>query len=829
SCCRNNNLHYRITKHRHPFKMSVAALPQASGKINKFAMTERHLGFLQEMVRKHPESYKEEFLEQYEHFMQTIKLLHLQPVQHRMDVQPLLDSVTFLSGVVVFYAAEAKAFGDQMLTVLREQSTGLDPHVRMAFCKALIPLRNKNYIEPLTLLELFFELVKLEDKHLRKFILSSISSHLKVICVQKKNLKLAGKIQNFCYAKLKDSRSIVVRCAQLILIDAFRKKYFRDTKTANAISEGCFHKIPKIQVAAMKFFIGSKADEDGEEELSDDEEGGGEEEGKTLKEVMNAFRYAKKTKKREKDLEKAKKAISKKKKAKKESRSKECNLLAVQSMYDPQEFGDRLFKMLESTKVEKFEVRLFRLALLARIIGIHRLQTLQFYSWSTFPRRYVQRYLQPKQRDVTRILLYAAQACHELVPPDTVENLVRCIAYNFVTDRNSPEAITVGINAIREILNNCPFAATEELLRDLAEYKTYKNKNVSMAARALITLFRQVNPKLLHKRDRGRLTAEQTEGEDREYLDFGVPAVREFVPGAECLPEEREENGEMEIDEEEVEKSDDEDGWVNVHHGADVSEDEEGEGEEDEDEDDEDEEGEWETDDEEGAEEEEDDDDEEEDGEDEEESGEEEEEEEDEEGEKKVESKAPTQSKKLKRRVTKAEMKAEIAHVPKEKAVKVSEGRILTQEEFKKINQFQIKKALVSQKKIAREIVGTRKRTNDDDKLDEEYEEKRQRRVEGDGLPRLRDIEHFHKKMRRATKEERMESIMEGREGREDYGKRKKNGPHVGKTNRENAKKKVFSMVKNKIRGKNRQRSFRDQQTSLKNYLLRQAGHKPGN
>ncbi|GMS79833.1 hypothetical protein PENTCL1PPCAC_2008, partial [Pristionchus entomophagus] len=826
-----NTIAFRVTTNRHLFKMSVVPIPQASGKINKFAMTERHLGFLQEMVRKNPESYKEEFLDQYEHFMQTIKLLHLQPVQHRMDVQPLLDSITFLSGVVVFFKEEAKAFGDQMLTVLREQSTGLDPHVRMAFCKALIPLRNKNFIEPLTLLELFFELVKLEDKHLRKFILSSISSHLKVICVQKKNLKLAGKIQNFCFAKLKDSRSIVVRCSQLILIDAFRKKYFRDTKTANAISEGCFHKIPKIQVAAIKFFIGSKSDEDGEEELSDDDENGGEEEGKTLKEVMNAFRYAKKTKKRERDLEKAKKTINKKKKAKKESRGKECNLLAVQSLYDPQEFGDRLFKMLESTKVEKFEVRLFRLALLARIIGIHRLQTLQFYSIPLVPSRYVQRYLQPKQRDVTRILLYAAQACHELVPPDTIENLVKCIAYNFVTDRNSPEAITVGINAIREIFNNCPFAANEDLLRDLSQYKTYKNKNVSMAARAIITLFRQVNPKLLHKKDRGRLTAEQTEGEDREYLDFGVPAVREFVPGAECLPEEREENGEMEVDDDEEEEKSDDDGWVDVHHAEDVS-DEEGEEEvevEDEEDEDEDEEGEWETDDDAAGDEEEegdddDEDEEEEEGEDEEES---EDEEEGEVGEKN--DKKATQSKKQKKRLSKSEMKAQIATVPKEKAVKVSEGRILTQEEFKKINQFQIKKALVSQKKIAREIVGTRKRTLDDDRLDEEYEEKRQRRVEGDGLPRLRDIEHFHKKMRRATKEERMESIMEGREGREEYGKRKKNGPHVGKTNRENAKKKVFNMVKNKIRGKNRQRSFRDQQCSLKNYLMKQAGRKPGN
>lgn len=62
-----------------------------------------------------------------------------------------------------------------------------------------------------------------------------------------------------------------------------------------------------------------------------------------------------------------------------------------------------------------------------------------------------------------------AQACHELVPPDIVEQLVYVIAQNFVSDRNTPEAVTVGLNTIREIFANCPFAATEDLLRDLTD------------------------------------------------------------------------------------------------------------------------------------------------------------------------------------------------------------------------------------------------------------------------------------------------------------------------------------------------------------------------
>lgn len=37
----------------------------------------------------------------------------------------------------------------------------------MSFCKALVMLRNQNLMDPLELMDLFFELMKVEDKHLR--------------------------------------------------------------------------------------------------------------------------------------------------------------------------------------------------------------------------------------------------------------------------------------------------------------------------------------------------------------------------------------------------------------------------------------------------------------------------------------------------------------------------------------------------------------------------------------------------------------------------------------------------------------------------------------
>ena len=58
------------------------------------------------------------------------------------------------------------------------------------------------------------------------------------------------------------------------------------------------------------------------------------------------------------------------------------------------------------------------------------------------------------------------------------------------------------INAIREICTRCPLALENTLLQDLTQYKEHRNKGVMMASRSLISLYRELNPHSLHKKDR---------------------------------------------------------------------------------------------------------------------------------------------------------------------------------------------------------------------------------------------------------------------------------------------------------------------------------------
>lgn len=105
-----------------------------------------------------------------------------------------------------------------------------------------------------------------------------------------------------------------------------------------------------------------------------------------------------------------------------------------------------------------------------------------------------------------------------------------------------------------------------------------------------------------------------------------------------------------------------------------------------------------------------------------------------------------------------------------EKAQIVSEIRVLNQEEHRQIAAYQLKKQLGTVK----QSTVTVKRRNDDVRLDEELVEKQARRDAGDGLPRLNDIEQFHKKIRRQDKDERMQQVEGGRTDRSEYGKPKK-------------------------------------------------------
>lgn len=505
---------------------------------------------LQNLIKRDPQSYVDEFLQQYRHYQSNVEIFKLQPDKANRE---LAELVMFLSQVAHCYTQHLSTFPRDLSELLMSYHTVIEPELRMTFCKALILLRNKNLIDPTALLELFFELLRCHDKLLRKTLYTHIVTDIKNINAKHKNNKVNTTLQNFMYTMLRDSNPIAAKISLDVMVELYRRNIWNDAKTVNVITTACFSKVTKILVGGLKFFLGKDEDE------KNDSDSESENEGTSARDLMMSYSTGKKTTKNKKKLEKAMKVLKKHKKKKK---PEVFNFSAIHLIHDPQDFSEKLLKQLESSK-ERFEVKIMMMELISRLVGIHELFLFNFYP-------FVQRFLQPHQREVTKILLCAAQASHQLVPPEIIEPVIMTIANNFVTDRNSGEVMTVGINAIKEVAGRCPLAINEDLLQDLAQYKTHKDKNVMMSARGLIQLFRNLNPQLLHKKDRGRPTEASTEA---KIKDYGELEAKDYIPGAEVLEVEGE-NKDEEEDEDGWESAsisdDDEDGeWVDVHHSSD--------------------------------------------------------------------------------------------------------------------------------------------------------------------------------------------------------------------------------------------------------------------
>ncbi|KAA0719817.1 SDA1 -like protein [Triplophysa tibetana] len=505
---------------------------------------------LQNLIKRDPKSYVEEFLQQYRHYVSNVEIFKHQPDKPNKD---LADLVMFLSQVAHCYVEELSKFPQELTQLLLNHHTVLQPDLRMTFCRALILLRNKDLISPTSLLELFFELLRCHDKLLRKTLFTHIVTDVKNINSKHKNNKLNTILQNFMYTMLRDSNPIAAKISLDVMVELYRRNIWNDAKTVNVITTACFSKIAKILVAALKFFIGKDEDE------VKDSDSESEDEGPTARDLMIRYSTGKKSSKNKKKMEKAMKVLKKHKKKKK---VEVFNFSAIHLIHDPQDFAEKLLKQLEKSN-ERFEVKIMLMELISRLVGIHELFLFNFYP-------FVQRFIQPHQREVTKILLCAAQASHQLVPPEIIEPVIMTIANNFVTDRNSGEVMTVGINAIKELVARCPLSMSEDLLQDLALYKTHKDKNVVMSSKALIQLFRSLNPQMLHRKDRGRPTEFSKEAKIQSY---GELEAKGYIPGAEVLEvgeNAEEEDGQDGWEIASMSEGDDEDGeWVNVHHSSD--------------------------------------------------------------------------------------------------------------------------------------------------------------------------------------------------------------------------------------------------------------------
>ncbi|KAJ2744366.1 Severe Depolymerization of Actin [Coemansia sp. BCRC 34301] len=524
---------------------------------------------LQNLIKRDPHSYQEEFVQQLSHFEASLAIFELKPDEEAKDFGELIN---FLSQVAKCYPKKSTRFPKQLIDLLQKHYPVLNGDLRKSIVQALILLRSRGVVSNLRVMPLFFTLFRCRDKGLRKLLYTHIINDVKLANKGKhRNHRLNKALQGFMYtmitaADAQDKHgegALAAKKSLDVCVELYRKNIWTDAKAVNVIAQACFSPITKVMMTAVQFLLNPQRRSGDNDDSDSEAENGGSTKKKfvNIQMIQHQSNVNKKTKYRTRVMsrvaaahrrEQAKKLgqlptsddedddeVSGGKKKKRNAGKPVVNFDVLSLIHDPQGFVEKLFARVHSSTtatkrggstVDRFEVRLVLLKLISRLIGHHQLQLMAFYP-------FLQRYLQPHQIDVTQILAVLATGTHAFTPPDVLQPLIRAIADNFVADHCSPEVMCAGLNTIRAIATRQPLSVDPDLLNDLVLYRKHKDKGVMMAARSLLALYREVNPEMLHRRDRGR---EATIGlisgmADKALLGFGASRAAEGVDGVELL------------------------------------------------------------------------------------------------------------------------------------------------------------------------------------------------------------------------------------------------------------------------------------------------------
>ncbi|KAI5860425.1 SDA1-domain-containing protein [Durotheca rogersii] len=499
-------------------------------KVAALEKIEADLAGLQYKIRKDPEAYEKEFMENWQQFDAAHETFLAAPVG--ADSNSLItfrEQIDLIAHCAELYPRITASFPNALKDVLTKHHAVLEPTLREKIVSSLTLLRRKDVIDSSYLLTTLFPiLITTPSKSLRMLLYQKILSDIRNTNTKTINHRVNRTMQTVLYNLVTSDRSSSKALWAVKLVrELWRRQIWTDAKTVDIMRQASLADNEKVIVGGVRFFLGGDKER---EEFDDDSS---DEETVDIKKVKHAIGINKKTKKSKKVLEKAVDRV--KKQERKKTAPHPLNFSALHLLQDPQGFSENLFeKHLQNSKSKlALDSRLLVLQLVTRLVGLHKLTVVPLYSWFI-------KYLSPRQQSASSFLASLAQGTHNLVPPDAIEPLIQRIANEFVSEASASEVCSAGLNAIREICARQPLAMNETLLQDLVEYRKSKDKGVMMAAKGLLSLYREKGADMLRKKDRGKEATIGLKSGDIQKLKFGEEQVGE-IEGLELLAKWKEE------------------------------------------------------------------------------------------------------------------------------------------------------------------------------------------------------------------------------------------------------------------------------------------------
>ncbi|EDO05299.1 SDA1 family protein [Babesia bovis T2Bo] len=501
-------------------------------------------------IRREPEAHRADFLMKWEEFTASFNVLHLTPHLYNADVMSLLS---FVAQCVPYYAGDndnnvdlrylpqstndskpsrrpslksvstsltdhsstndggpGSAVTDQsclgrelcmmLIDFIKSYRKGLNIKMLKQMLSTTFLLRSKRLIDMFTIWPEWLALLDLDDRDARKRLFVFIVRDLTIVSQQVKDANVIRAMKRLFYDYLRAKSLQVQLLTCCICVEMHKRRLWRDEHTVNNIAQCALASNLKLVLAGAHFLLGTRnhfdvafeALEDLEEEIASLE---------TLNKQQGhsgVGAHSKKSEGRQNRLSRSKKSVAKQLERRKK-RLELCQIrefAAIDELHDPQKFTERLFERCRNKDVT-FGAKLILLHLISLVIARHKLLVPSFYS-------FLLKYINHKQRLVTKILAISAQAVHTNLPPGILDPLLTAILDQFVSEDRSNEVITAGINTLREIASRAPLLFPEDMVAQIVEFRNIKNKAVSTATKSFINLYREHAPELLHPTLRGR-------------------------------------------------------------------------------------------------------------------------------------------------------------------------------------------------------------------------------------------------------------------------------------------------------------------------------------
>ncbi|KAG8681307.1 Severe Depolymerization of Actin, partial [Ceratobasidium sp. 423] len=311
-------------------------------KVGRGALLTSNLPQLQNLIKRDPIAYRDEFLQQWGHYDSIRRIFALKP-DDDAQAERFRELVTFISHLSQCYPKETAEFPTHLSELLLQNYTILSPDTRKTLVSNLVMLRNKDVISSIELLKSLFPLLpKTTSSSLRSFIRKTILTDIRTANQKTKNHKLNRAVQAMLFGMVERGMDGEVQgdkgklrskpvgeretgeeamWAIMVAKELWKKGVWNDAKTVSIVELGCFHPVTKVQSASLHFFLGSDEETQDSDEEDDD--------GPDMKALQHRRTINKKTRSGDKKLEKTAKQAKKKQRAKASDESK-ANFPALQ-------------------------------------------------------------------------------------------------------------------------------------------------------------------------------------------------------------------------------------------------------------------------------------------------------------------------------------------------------------------------------------------------------------------------------------------------------------------------------------------------------------------